>query len=481
MRYSIKTITLIGVLSVQALLAQTAQPTTFTAQGVLRDAQGRSLADDTYEMIFQIYGNINGTGNAIWSETAQVDVVNGVWAYTLGSDNANLLDDLDVDGTNYLKITVGGDALSPLTQISLRPYELLNVSGGGNVVPTTGNVGIGTNNPNFKLDVQPISEATARIGRAEIGTWPAGESFAYFGNQNLNHSNAGDYAILQQTNGTTFLNSRSGQKMHFRISNTDKMVMLSNGNIGINSTNPSEKLDVVGNIELNGFLEMQPWSVGPKLADTFGGNTSKSIINFTKMSGSNDPGAIIHETRGSGGETNEGVLHLMPSDDNAYGDYVSIHGTVSDDKMKLHTDGTIEGVSNLDMSGVLNLGGLNATVETVNATSFTLSSANTLAQMPQMRIDFNLPKASLVQFNFNFGMPGGNNHMVLQMRVDGSTKIKSIVGNATYWGGTMTYSQELSAGDHYVQIYYRTPYASPFSTNDDWQSVVLQVINYGGS
>ena len=155
MRYSIKTITLIGVLSVQALLAQTAQPTTFTAQGVLRDAQGRSLADDTYEMIFQIYGNINGTGNAIWSETAQVDVVNGVWAYTLGSDNANLLDDLDVDGTNYLKITVGGDALSPLTQISLRPYELLNVSGGGNVVPTTGNVGIGTDNPNFKLDVQP--------------------------------------------------------------------------------------------------------------------------------------------------------------------------------------------------------------------------------------------------------------------------------------------------------------------------------------
>ena len=352
MRYSIKTITLIGVLSVQALLAQTVQPTTFTAQGVLRDAQGRSLADDTYGMLFQIYGNINGTGNAIWSEAAQVDVVNGVWAYTLGSDASNILDDLDVDGTNYLKITVGGDALSPLTQISLRPYELLNVSGGGNVVPTTGNVGIGTDNPNFKLDVQPNTQ-NARIGRAEIGAWPADENYAYFGNQNLNHSNSGDYAILQKTDGTTYLNSRSGKKMHFRISNSDKMVMLSNGRIGINSTNPSEILDVVGNIELNGYLEMQPWSSGPKIADTFGGNTSKSIINFTKISGSNDPGAIIHETRGSGGsaEQNEGVLHLMPSDDNAYGDYVSIHGTDDADKIKLHTDGTIEGVSNLDMSG----------------------------------------------------------------------------------------------------------------------------------
>ena len=480
MRYSIKTITLIGVLSVQALLAQTVQPTTFTAQGVLRDAQGRSLADDTYEMIFEIFANVNGNGNPLWTETAQVDVVNGVWAYTLGSDASNILDDLDADGTNYLKITVDGDALSPLTQISLRPYELLNVSGGGNVVPTTGNVGIGTNNPSFKLDVQPNTQ-NARIGRAEIGAWPADANFAYFGNQTLNHSNSGVYAILQHHDGTTYLNSKSGKKMHFRISDSDKMVMLSNGNIGINTTNPSEKLDVVGNIDLNGNLIMHPGASGTKIADTFGGNTSKTRIEFGKMSGSNDPGAIIHETRGSGGENNEGVLHLMPSDDNAYGDYVSIHGTVSSDKMKLHTDGTIEGVSNLDMSGVLNLGGLNATVETVNATSFNLSSANSFAQMPQMRIDFNLPKASLVQFNFNLGMYGAGYHIVLQMRVDGSTKIKSIVGNTVYWGSSMTYSQELSAGDHYVQIYYRTPHAASLNANDDYSSVVLQVINYGGS
>jgi hypothetical protein len=55
----------------------------------------------------------------------------------------------------------------------------------------------------------------------------------------------------------------------------------------------------------------------------------------------------MHETTGSGAETNEGVLHLMPSDDNAYGDYVSIHGTNDADKIKLHTDGTIEGVTEI--------------------------------------------------------------------------------------------------------------------------------------
>ena len=41
----------------------------------------------------------------------------------------------------------------------------------------------------------------------------------------------------------------------------------------------------------------------------------------------------------------------MPSDDNAYGDYVSIHGTNDPDKIKLHTSGKIEGVTDMDMSG----------------------------------------------------------------------------------------------------------------------------------
>ena len=61
------------------------------------------------------------------------------------------------------------------------------------------------------------------------------------------------------------------------------------------------------------------------IADSFSGNTSKSYIYFDTVSGSNDPGYIMHES--SATETNEGVLHLVPTDDNATGDYVSIHGT----------------------------------------------------------------------------------------------------------------------------------------------------------
>jgi hypothetical protein len=73
----------------------------------------------------------------------------------------------------------------------------------------------------------------------------------------------------------------------------------------------------------------------------------------------------MHETSDS--ETNEGVLHLCPSDDNAYGDYVSIHGTNDPDVLKLHTDGTIEGVKSLTASELIKGKTLQSTVATGTA------------------------------------------------------------------------------------------------------------------
>ncbi len=82
---------------------------------------------------------------------------------------------------------------------------------------------------------------------------------------------------------------------------------------------------------------------GSQIADSFSANTSKSYIYFDARSSSNDPGYIMHET--SSTEANEGVLHLVPSDDNSTGDYVSIHGTNDPDVLKLHTSGLIETVN----------------------------------------------------------------------------------------------------------------------------------------
>ena len=371
MKTLIKIACLFIVINTQVLIGQTANQT-FTVQGVLRDASGKTLADGNYGFRFEIWDDENGTGSRLWDEDATINVVNGVWSYSLGENANDPLDNLaDI---NYLLVQVSVDGgtyekmLNPdnkLTKINLTPYELMVVTGQDNVFPSSGSVGIGTSSPSFKLDMRG-DDKNARLGQAEIGGWPAASDYAYFGNQNLDHAIVGNYALLQYSSGTTYLNAADGQKLYFRINNVSKMTLKSNGNFGIGNIHPSERLDVVGNIKLNGELKMAPGLSGPKIADTFAGNTNKSKINFEKATGSNDPGAIIHETRGSGGsaETNEGVLHLMPSDDNSYGDYVSIHGTNDPDKIKLHTSGKIEGVTDMDMSGYVK-GGSGSVVKKV--------------------------------------------------------------------------------------------------------------------
>src|SRR5690606_38311625 len=64
----------------------------------------------------------------------------------------------------------------------------------------------------------------------------------------LNQSNAGNYALLQSFQGSrkgnTILNSPVDIK--FRINNRDEMILSNEGNFGIGTTTPGDKLTIVG-------------------------------------------------------------------------------------------------------------------------------------------------------------------------------------------------------------------------------------------
>jgi hypothetical protein len=108
----------------------------------------------------------------------------------------------------------------------------------------------------------------------------------------------------------------------------------------------------VGETANNPRIDIYTENGTASLADTFEDtSTDKSYIYFNAGTNSNDPGFIMHETSESSSpdERNEGVLHLVPSDDNGYGDYVSIHGTNDADAIKLHTNGRIETAANIQL------------------------------------------------------------------------------------------------------------------------------------
>jgi hypothetical protein len=104
-----------------------------------------------------------------------------------------------------------------------------------------GNVGIGTTSPSEKLSVATDTDVSAEIGKAHVGY--IGYS-TYAGFSHIDRNATSDYALLQASNGETFLNAASGQSINFRVSNNTKMRINSSGNVGIGTTSPGAKLEV---------------------------------------------------------------------------------------------------------------------------------------------------------------------------------------------------------------------------------------------
>jgi len=149
----------------------------------------------------------------------------------------------------------------------------------------------------------------------------------------LRDKDTNNYLGITQVGGASYFADTAAYSSYFLKGDGADATIRGNLTVGVDLT-------VSG-----GDISMTPDGPDAWIADTFTANTYKSYISFNAGSGSNDPGYIMHET--SGTETNEGVLHIVPSDDNAYGDYVSIHGTNDPDMIKLHTSGDIEGVNTI--------------------------------------------------------------------------------------------------------------------------------------
>jgi trimeric autotransporter adhesin len=165
------------------------------------------------------------------------------------------------NGSTIGYIGQGLGLLSPAGSTSdfgIRSQAALFFAAGGATermrITSTGNVGIGTTAPNYKLDI---------AGNVNVA---GSQAYIRF---NAGGSHVGNIAVKDEggyTLGFQTYNSTSSTL-------TTKMVLDTNGNVGIGTITPDEKLDVVGNIKASGTV-------------TAGGATFNGLVSQTGLGGS---------------------------------------------------------------------------------------------------------------------------------------------------------------------------------------------------
>ena len=228
-----------------------------TPTNITADGGGITLKGDTDKTIIWDNANGNWTSNQNWNiatnKTFKINNQDVLSATTLGASVVNVgpLDQLTVD-----KLTLDDSTIQATTGYSLKiksgsDHGIKFYIGDTTpeveamIIKSNGNVGIGTTSPSETLEVNGnIKADTAFIG--EIYS----NDYAGFSYSTMN--TIGNYAILQNSVGDTFVNAASGKTIAFRIDNNNKMFMNSSGFVGIGGiTNPPHAL-VVGPADTNG-------------------------------------------------------------------------------------------------------------------------------------------------------------------------------------------------------------------------------------
>ncbi|AET73709.1 hypothetical protein PGBG_00001 [Phaeocystis globosa virus 14T] len=198
---------------------------------------------------FDCVNNIEAGVSKMGSGTSEGGIAIGLFAHKA------MLDD-----NNYALAQKNGQD----TRINAKTGQIIQFNNNGITelarFQPSGNFGIGITNPTKKLEVigDISSSGGGSFGNAALGNHSG--IYAKFHHKDVTGAN--DYAVIQTDTGRTYLNSKSGQSLFLAINNQVRMTVKAGhqGNIGIGTENPTEKLEVVGNIKATGDIQMETLS-----------------------------------------------------------------------------------------------------------------------------------------------------------------------------------------------------------------------------
>jgi hypothetical protein len=127
-----------------------------------------------------------------------------------------------------------GDIIFSTSSYNANPTEKVRITSGGNV-------GIGTDSPTSPLHID--GGGTNEVLKIEANADP----YIRWVENGVN------VGFLQFKGDEAYLSNQSNGTFYFRTNNTNKMVISGGGDVGIGTTSPSQKLDVVGTVKATAF------------------------------------------------------------------------------------------------------------------------------------------------------------------------------------------------------------------------------------
>ncbi len=305
----------IRVCLVLLVLSQVNLAQTVAVQGVLRDPAGRTVVDGSHTVVFKLYDAETG-GSELWSEShGSVSTSHGVFSEKLGESSS--MSALSFTNQYWLGIRVD-DGTEISQRLPLQNSPAANaVSGASNIMPSTGNVGIGTKTPQSMLELNgatpyigfddtdggsywslgnygtsglTITEGDdARFvikegGQVGIGTNDPSAALHVVGTAYIESSATFlDRIRLMRVNGPNYIDVSNASNFYVRTIGSDdsapitSLVVEPAGDVGI-GTEPTEKLEVAGNLKLSsGGLLIFP--DGSSLASANLGGTASALAS----------------------------------------------------------------------------------------------------------------------------------------------------------------------------------------------------------